>query len=103
MEPMVTDDDFTDTGTEVGSSGRNVMNDETGSVIGGFEPLNLSNEIIAADGDLGADELHLGLLKDRAVRRFLQRLGAPSAASTDALVKKVTLLLLKLCKEAVHD
>eukprot|EP00966_Prymnesium_polylepis_P209317 4849271-Prymnesium_polylepis.1 len=103
MEAMITDDDFTDTGTEAGSPGRNVVNDETGSVIGGLAPLNHSNEIIAADGDLGADELHLGLLNDRAVRRFLQGLGAPSAACANALVNQVTLLLLKLCKEAVHD
>ena len=70
MEQMDTADDDTDTGTEFGVPARDVLNDETGSYIGGLAPLNLSNEIIAADGALVAGELNPALLNERATRLF---------------------------------
>ena len=102
MEPMDTGDHFTDTGTEVGVRDRDVVNDETGSFIGGPDGLNLSNEFIAADGDVEAHELPPALVNNRATQKFTGGEGAPIPPPDEPVVQRASLWLVKLVKEAVH-
>ena len=100
---MLAGDEAVDTGTEIGVHDRDVMNDETGSFIGGVAPLNIDHDLMTADGVLEAGELNLALINVRATRRFTGGDGTPTTASPDPLVAAVTLMLLKLVKEAIHD
>jgi hypothetical protein len=100
---MFADEQPMDTDTEVGVHDRDVVNDETGSFIGGIAPLNIENELMTADGALEASKLNPALLNQRATRMFTGGDGTPTAPSADPLVHHATLLLIKYSKEAVHD
>ena len=104
---MDTQDNFSEAGT-LRVRDRLDRHDDAESFIGGIDSLNIEQDLLTADGDLGADELNLALLNNSwAARMFTGGDGAPATPSDQPLVKKPTLQLLKLAgklaKEAVGD
>jgi hypothetical protein len=79
-------DDATDAGTGARVNERDVVNDETGSFIGGLGGHNLVNDLLAADGALEAEELNPTLLNERAARRFTGGDGAPTPPTVVCLL-----------------
>ena len=82
---------------------RTVMQVGGASFFGDVDPLNIEQDTMTPVGVSGAEELNLAMVNERASLKFTGGDGAPSPVSDERLVQCVTLLLIKLAREAVHD